>query len=230
MSALTFDTVLAELSQYKREELAAFSAKLTPNAGTVLGVSVKDIRAVAKAHKSEYDTIFGLEERGILEISLLKCAVLGLACCGIDKKCEYIESLAKGFGNWQQTDILASSLRIKPKEQARLFETASRLAIKEGEFEARQGLVLILARLIERERLQEIFTLLNQVKYGKYYTDMAAAWLISTLYVKYSEQTKDYLFGNNKLSPFTYKKAIQKTIESYRIPPFEKAFLRTKRR
>lgn len=228
--SVTYDSILSELSLSIKEGLSEFSAKLTPNSGKVLGVSVKDIRTIAKAHKTDYQAILELEENDILEISLLKCITLGLAPLTIEEKCGYIELLAQGFKNWQQTDILASSLKLKRGEEEMLFLTAERLALKDGEFEARQGLVLILARLVEKERLQKIFELLDKVKYGKYYIDMAASWLISVLYVKFPELTREYLFGDNKLNKFTYDKAIQKTIESLRISASEKVYLRMKRK
>ena len=45
---------------------------------------------------------------------------------------------------------------------------------------------------------------------------MAVAWAISMAYVKFSEKTWEFL-QNNHLDDFTYNKALQKMVESYRV-------------
>lgn len=219
--------ILNELKANIKEGLAEFSAKLTPNSGTVLGVSVKDIRIIAKKYQGDYEQILALPENSILEISLLKCCVLGYASCDIQKKCDYIHSLAAKFTNWQQTDILASSIKIKNNEKEQLWDAAKALASTQKEFVVRQGLVLILARLIDDYYLPKIFEILNTVKYGDYYVDMAAAWLLSICFVKFPKETLEYLFNKNNLNKFTYNKAIQKMIESSRVSNEDKKYLKT---
>ena len=45
---------------------------------------------------------------------------------------------------------------------------------------------------------------------------MAVAWAIQIAFVKYPVQTMN-LLKNNKLDDWTYNKALQKIIESYRV-------------
>ncbi|NCA67134.1 MAG: DNA alkylation repair protein [Clostridia bacterium] len=228
--AITYEEIIDELKACVKDGLAEFSAKLTPNCGLILGVSVKDIRRIAKRLKSDYEAVLNLPHNNILEINLLKGCALGYADCDIDTKCRYLHTLAKEFKNWQETDITACSIKVKLEEKPRLWETALLLTCKNGEFEIRQGIVLILASLVDSFYINKIFEVLNRVTYGAYYVDMAAAWLLSVCYVKFPNLTSDYLFGENKLNAFTYSKALQKIIESYRVNDEDKAFIRSKRK
>ena len=59
---------------------------------------------------------------------------------------------------------------------------------------------------------------------------MAVAWAISICLIKYYKKTYKYIENNKKLYTWTYNKAIQKAIESYRITDEQKQELRKKRR
>lgn len=54
---------------------------------------------------------------------------------------------------------------------------------------------------------------------------MAVAWAISICFIKYYEKTIEYIKTAN-LDKFTYNKAIQKAIESYRITKEQKDILK----
>ena len=54
---------------------------------------------------------------------------------------------------------------------------------------------------------------------------MAVAWAISICLIKFYDETEKYL-EKSKLDNWTYNKAIQKAIESYRISDDKKKHLR----
>lgn len=54
---------------------------------------------------------------------------------------------------------------------------------------------------------------------------MAVAWAISICLIKYYDETLEYL-KNTNIDVFTYNKALQKGIESYRIDDIKKQTLR----
>ena len=75
----------------------------------------------------------------------------------------------------------------------------------------------------------------NSAKYNMYdtnttyYNEMAIAWLLSELLVKYYEKTVNYL-KTSKLDKFTFNKGIQKACESFRITKEQKEYLRKLKR
>ena len=53
---------------------------------------------------------------------------------------------------------------------------------------------------------------------------MAQAWLLCELFIKYREETLDYL-NNHKLNKFTINKTISKIHDSYRVSKEDKEYL-----
>jgi len=64
------------------------------------------------------------------------------------------------------------------------------------------------------------------VRPGEYYIDMMIAWYFATALAKQYDAVLPYL-EKRRLDPWTHNKTIQKAIESYRITPEQKDYLRT---
>ena len=84
---------------------------------------------------------------------------------------------------------------------------------------------MILDYYIEEQYLEENFKIFENVKNEEYYVQMAIAWAISICLIKYFNETIEYL-KTSKLDKFTYNKALQKGIESFRISEENKKILR----
>lgn len=97
------------------------------------------------------------------------------------------------------------------------------------EFEIRFGVVMILSYYVEEEYLEENFKAFDFIKSDAYYVQMAIAWAISVCLIKFYDKTLNYL-EKADLDKFTYNKAIQKAIESYRITDKQKEYLREKKK
>ncbi|WP_439431434.1 hypothetical protein [Segatella copri] len=64
------------------------------------------------------------------------------------------------------------------------------------------------------------------VRSDEYYVKMMVAWFFATALAKQWDQAIPYI-EQNRLVPWTHNKTIQKAIESYRITPEQKEYLRT---
>ena len=62
----------------------------------------------------------------------------------------------------------------------------------------------------------------------EYYVNMMIAWYFAAALAKQWESVISYL-EERKLSPWVHRKTIQKAIESYRVTPEHKVYLRTLR-
>ena len=69
-------------------------------------------------------------------------------------------------------------------------------------------------------------TLVAQVRSEEYYVNMMRAWYFATALAKQYDQILPFI-EERKLDVWTHNKAIQKSIESYRITPEQKEYLRT---
>ena len=64
------------------------------------------------------------------------------------------------------------------------------------------------------------------VRNEEYYVKMMVAWFFATALAKQWDQAIPYIM-QHRLAPWTHNKTIQKAIESYRITPEQKEYLRT---
>lgn len=128
----------------------------------------------------------------------------------------YFEEFIKKIDNWALCDSFCSSIKIIRKYEEKYFERAVELALCNEEFLSRVGLVMILNHFISQENLDTIFDTLNRIQSDKFYINMAEAWLVCEMYIKFPKQTDMFLKKNN-LNKFTQNKAISKINDSYRV-------------
>lgn len=90
-------------------------------------------------------------------------------------------------------------------------------------------MIVMLFKFLKEDYLDKIKEILETENFDKYYTQMAAAWLISVMFVKYKDYTLLYL-NNNSLNDFTYNKALQKIMESLRVTKEDKELVKKMKR
>ena len=72
----------------------------------------------------------------------------------------------------------------------------------------------------------EYADMVAEVRSEEYYVNMMIAWYFATALAKQYESALQYL-EERKLADWAHNKAIQKSVESYRITDEQKAYLRT---
>ena len=65
-----------------------------------------------------------------------------------------------------------------------------------------------------------------EIRSDEYYINMMIAWYFATALAKQYDEALPYI-SERKLDKWTHNKAIQKAIESYRVPDEHKAHLKT---
>ena len=90
-------------------------------------------------------------------------------------------------------------------------------------------MIVMLFNFLREDYLDKIKEILETENFDKYYTQMAAAWLISVMFIKYRDYTLSYL-NNNSLDDFTYNKALQKIRESNRASKEDKELVKKMKR
>ena len=107
------------------------------------------------------------------------------------------------------------------------------LAPKSGK-ETRKDLKDKFDELVEKVKeinVDEVINILNNISHDGYYVKMGVAWCLCEIGIKYNKKFMKYMKSkDNKLDKFTYNKALQKMIESYRIDDCQKDILRQMKR
>lgn len=216
---------LKELADIKYQE---FNRKLCPGTNNILGVRIPILRNYAKQLLKEYpvDILLKNIEDEYYEEIMLQGMLIGLSK---EKEKELIFKRIRQFvpkiDNWAVCDIFCGGLKITKRYPDEMWEFIQKYLDSNQEFEIRFAVVMILNYYISSDYLERDFQLFSNIQNQGYYVKMAVAWAISVCLIKYYEETVAYL-KECPLDKFTYNKAIQKAIESYRISKEQKEFLR----
>ncbi len=216
---------IIELSDEKYKE---FHSKLCPGTNNIIGVRVPILRNYAKELFNEQtwkETIKQIDNEYYEEI-MLQGMIIGLAKKeDINNILQYVEKYVPKIDNWALCDIFCAGLKITQKNKEKVWNFIQKYLKSDKEFEIRFAIVMILDYFIDEEYLKKDFKIFDQIHHEGYYVKMAVAWAISICIIKYYDETIQYL-KEAQIDNWTYNKAIQKAIESYRISDEKKQNLR----
>ena len=83
-----------------------------------------------------------------------------------------------------------------------------------------------MSHYLDKDFKAEYLEIPASVRSEEYYVKMMIAWFFATALAKQWDATISYI-EQHRLAPWTHNKTIQKAIESYRITPEQKEYLRT---
>lgn len=196
--------------------------------GNILGVRVPVLRDYAKKLSKEYeiyDLLNNIDNEYYEEV-MLQGMLIGLQKDkNMQNILEEIEVFIPKIDNWAICDVFCAGLKITKKHLEEMWHFLQNYLRSDKEFEIRFGIVMILDYYITEEYLEKDFSIFDNVKSDKYYVQMAVAWAISICLIKFYDRTIEYL-KQTKIDKFTFNKALQKAIESYRISDEQKSELR----
>ncbi len=223
--------IRARLLSMQDEAYAAFQRRLMPTVDPtrVIGVRTPLLRRYAKelAGTEVAEVFLASLPHLYYEENNLHAALLE-RLSGYDRTLAAVEQFLPYLDNWATCDML--SPKALQKEPAR-FYTAIKEYLTSGKvYTVRFGLVRLTNWYLDAPHFSpEILEAAAAVTHADYYVRMAQAWFFSIALIKQFESTLPYLTAH-RLDPWTHNKAIQKAIESYRVPTETKALLRTLKR
>lgn len=208
------------------QEYKKFHSSLCPGTNNIIGVRVPVLRDVAREIvKGDWITYLKTAENEYYEEIMLQGMVIGLAKMDLQDRLEYIKSFVPKIDNWAVCDVTCAGLKFTKKHMEEVWKFLNMYISSNKEFEIRFGIVMLLDFYITEEYITQVLEILNNIHHEGYYVKMAAAWAISICYIKFPKETMKLLQENN-LDTFTYNKALQKILESYRVPKEDKEIIR----
>lgn len=227
------DIIKNDLIKLADKKYKEFHSNLCPGTNNILGIRVPILREYAKKLNKEYELQELLDniDNEYYEEIMLQGMIIGLNTKADFKVIlEYIKKFITKIDNWAICDVFCAGLKIVNKNKDEMWQFIQNYLKSKEEFEIRFAVVMILDYYIEEEYLEKDFEIFNNINSDYYYVKMAVAWAISICLVKYYNETISYLKNTNKLDQWTYNKAIQKALESYRIADKKKEELRKMKR
>lgn len=210
---------------------AAFIAKLTPGfpPSHFIGVRVPLLRTIARSFAKEEaasQRFLSHLPHSYYEEDMLHGMLISLVK-DYDRCLDLIDRFLPYVDNWAVCDTL--SPKVFAKHKAQLLENILRWSSSSHTYTCRFGLRMLMTHFLDDSFSADFLEIPAAIRSEEYYVKMMVAWFFATALAKQWEATLPYL-EKRQLDPWTHRKTIQKAIESYRIPPERKDYLRTLRK
>lgn len=210
------------------KQYAAFQAKLTPGVPmeSFIGIRVPVLRKFAKEYaKEEEDCKEFLQQlpHTYYDENMLHALLLS-QMKNYDECIKLTDAFLPYVDNWAVCDILSPKVFAKHKEE--LMKNIKTWSKSSHTYTCRFGIETLMTHYLDKDFKEEYLVIPASVKSEEYYVKMMIAWFFATALAKQWDVTIPYI-EQHRLAPWTHNKTIQKAIESYRITPEQKAYLRT---
>ena len=222
--------ILDALLALQDETYQAFQRKLIPTVAPerVIGVRVPALRKLARTWKGTAEAAAFLtqlphryyDEDCLHGLLLSEEKDYHAAVKALERFLPYVD-------NWAVCDLMAPkafrSLPPELPEQARAWMNGTHT------YTIRFGTGVLLRYYLDEAFQPEYLEWSAAVRSSEYYVNMMTAWYFATALAKQYDAALPYLL-EKRLGPWVHNKTIQKAVESYRITPEQKKYLRTLKR
>lgn len=216
-----------KLFSLKDEKYAEFQAKLTPSVERefFIGVRNPDVRAYAKEIKNtkQAEDFLNALPHKYYEENMLHTMLLNeekdFAQC-----IERVERFLPYIDNWAVCDCL--SPKAFKRNKIPLEHKAYEWCQSEHTYTCRFGIKTFMSHFLDNDFKQEQMKFISKIESDEYYINMMISWYFATALAKQWSDAIKY-FEKPCMQKFCHNKSLQKAIESYRITPEQKKYLRT---
>ena len=214
---------LFELQDLKYRD---FHSKLMPETDkeTVIGIRTPVLRKFAKefAGTSEAEAFLRqLPHRYYEENNLHMMLITGIK--DYEKCMEEIQRFLPCIDNWATCDYPAPKCFARHKDQ--VLEEAKRWISSGETYVIRYGIGMLMRLFLDEDFSSEYLEMAAAVQSQESYVNMMIAWYFATALAKQWDATVPYI-EQHKLSDWVHRKTVQKAVESYRITPEQKEYLK----
>ena len=221
-------TLLQErLFDMQDKQYAAFQAKLTPGVPveSFIGIRVPVLREFAKEFTKETEWKEFLQQlpHEYYDENMLH----GLLISEVKDYEECIrltDTFLPFVDNWAVCDIMSPKVFDKHKEE--LLAKIKTWSKSSHGYTCRFGIETLMSHYLDKDFKAEYLEIPASIRSEEYYVKMMVAWFFATALAKQWDQATPYI-EQRRLDAWTHNKTIQKAIESYRITPEQKEYLRT---
>ena len=224
---MTGAEIRKELYLLQDEAYREFQAKLIPGMGLdqVIGVRTPLLRKLARQIVKEEDTQAFLEElpHEYFDETQLHAFVIS-EIKDPEEAFERTEQFLPYVNNWATCDQLSPKVFRKCRKE--LLHHIEQWLASGRTYTVRFGIGMLMQHFLDEAFDPKYPAIVAKVRSEEYYVNMMIAWYFATALAKQYEAVLPYI-EKQKLDPWTHNKTIQKAVESYRITPQQKEYLKT---
>ncbi len=212
------------------KKYSAFSSKLIPNVDhdKFIGVRVPALRSYAKelCKNGKAEEFLSQLPHEYHDENMLHVFILN-EIKDYEEMMARLEAFMPHINNWAVNDSVKP--KCAKKHRPELLEKIKEWLKSNRPYTLRLAVLMLMDNFLDEDFLPEYLTLAAQVRSDEYYVNMMVAWYFATALAKQWDSAVKIIEGN-LLDPWTHNKAIQKSIESFRVADKHKAYLRTLKR
>lgn len=223
---MIIDEIRSELFGLQDPGYRELQCKIAPtvDSAAIIGVRTPDLRKMAKRLVKLDDVSVFLDDlpHTYFDENQLHAFIVSElrdyeACLG------EVERFLPYVNNWATCDQM--SPKVFKKHRQELLEPIKRWVASDRTYTVRFGVGMLMEHYLDDDFDPVYPAMVAGVRSDEYYVRMMVAWYVATALAKQWDDTISYL-EEHQLEPWTHNKTIQKAIESRRITPEQKAYLR----
>ena len=226
MKETMMETIRKELFERQDIKYREFQAKLMPTVDPekMIGVRTPELRKLAKQLIKSGDAAEFIselpheyfDENQLHAFIISEMKDYGECIAEVNRFLPYVD-------NWATCDQL--SPKVFKKHRADLLGEIKKWIKSEKTYTIRFGIGMLMQHYLDEDFKAEYPKMVVAVKSDEYYVNMMIAWYFATALAKQYEEVLPFI-ENKVLDKWTHNKAIQKSVESYRITPEQKEYLK----
>ena len=220
------DNLEKKLFEFQDTKYRDFHSKLLPGVDkeTIIGIRTPVLRKFAKEFAKTEDAaefLKDLPHKYYEENNLHMMIITGIK--DYDRCLEEIRKFIPYINNWATCDLPAPKCFQKHKEK--LLPEVKKWVSSDQTYVIRYGIGTLMSLYLDEDFMPEYLELAASVRSEEYYVNMMVAWYFATALAKQWEATIPYI-EERRLPQWVHRKTIQKAVESYRITPEQKEYLK----
>ena len=221
------DEIVEELFRLQDKDYALMQTKIIPTvaADRIIGVRTPALRTFAKSlyKDSDIDAFLSCVPHQYFDEDQLHAFVLSLEK-DFDKCIAEVDAFLPYIDNWATCDQL--SPKVFKKHPEKLFPYIQSWIKSDRTYTVRFAIGMLMQHFLGENFDLKYADMAAEVRSEEYYINMMVAWYFATALAKQYELVLPYL-EEKRLDDWVHNKAIQKSVESYRITDEQKAYLKT---
>lgn len=200
----------------------------TVDADSIIGVRTPALRSLAKelSKREDIDKFLNDLPHKYFEENQLHAFILS-GMKDADKAFELTDKFLPYVDNWATCDQMSPKVFKKHKDL--LLEYTDKWIKSDLTYVKRFGIGMLMEHFLDEDFKTSYLTKVSKIRSDEYYVNMMIAWYFATALAKQYDATLPYI-EKQKLAIWTHNKSIQKAVESYRITPEQKEYLKTLKR
>ena len=221
------EKIVEELFRMQDKDYALMQTKIIPTvaADRIIGVRTPALRTFAKSlyKDSDTDAFLSSVPHQYFDEDQLHAFILSLEK-NFDKCIAEVDAFLPYIDNWATCDQL--SPKVFKKEPEKLLPHIQSWIKSDRTYTVRFAIGMLMQHFLDEKFDVKYADLAAAVRSEEYYVNMMIAWYFATALAKQYESILPYL-EEKRLDDWVHNKAIQKSVESYRITDEQKAYLKT---